>query len=76
MKLKTQNIMKTLDSHKRVVIKCDIPGERIDLVTIIEWKGYYTAGMSPRCTLRKYSKQDVINFLDENSMYIETWIAW
>lgn len=76
MKLKTGNIMKTLDSHKRVVIKCDIPGEGIDMVTFIEWKGYYTVGTSPRCNLRKYSKQDVINFLDENSMYIETWKAW
>ena len=76
MKLKTGNIMKTLDSHHRVIIKCDIPGERIDLVTIIEWKGYYTVGTSPRRTLRKYSKQDVIDFLDENSMYIETWKAW
>lgn len=76
MKLKTGNIMKTLGSHKRVVIKCDIPGERIYLVTIIEWKGCYTVGTSPRCTLRKYSKKDVIDFLDKNSMYIETWKAW
>lgn len=76
MKLKTGNIMKTLDSHKRVVIKCDIPGERIKLVTIIEWNDGYTVGTTPRCTLRLYSKKDVINFLDENSMYIETWKAW
>lgn len=76
MKLKTQNIMRTLDSNHRVIIKCDIPGEKIKQVTITEGKGCYTVGTSPRCTLRQYSKQDVINFLDENSMYIETWKAW
>lgn len=75
MKLKTQNIMKTLDSNHRVIIKCDIPGEKIKQVTITEGKGCYVIGTSPRCMLRQYSKQDVIDFLDENSMYIETWKA-
>lgn len=75
MKLKTQNIMKTLDSNHRVIIKCDIPGEKIKQVTITEGKGRYVVGTSPLCTLRQHSKQDVINFLDENSMYIETWKA-
>lgn len=39
MKLKTGNIMKTLDSHHRVIIKCDIPGDKIKQVTITEGKG-------------------------------------
>ena len=68
--------MKTLDNNHRVIIKCDIPGEKIKQVTITEGKGCYTVGTSPRCTLRQYSKQDVIDFLDKNSMYIETWKAW
>ncbi|CAD5239239.1 hypothetical protein JLDGIFFK_00024 [Klebsiella phage vB_KppS-Samwise] len=38
MKLKTENIMKTLDSNHRVIIKCDIPGEKIKQVTITEGK--------------------------------------
>lgn len=75
MKIKTARIMATLDAHHRVIIKCDIPGEKIKQVTITEGKGCYTVGTSPRCTLRQYSKQEVIDFLDEYSMYIETWKA-
>lgn len=75
MKIKTARIMATLDAHHRVIIKCDIPGEKIKQVTITEGKGRYTVGTSPRCTLRHHSKQDVIDFLDEHSMYIENWKA-
>lgn len=74
MKAKVANIIATLDAHHRVSVKLD-KSCVISQLTITEGKGGYTVGSHPGSKLRKYSKQEVVNLLNENSFFIQSWKA-
>lgn len=74
MKIKVQNIMATLDKHHRVIIKLDM-ASGMKMVTISEGKGQYIIGRTPAGSLRKYTRQDVVDFLNEHAFFIESWKA-
>lgn len=74
MKAKITNIMHTIDMHHRVAVKMD-KSCGINQLTITQGKGAFVVGTHPGAKVRKYSRDELIQILNENSMFIESWKA-
>lgn len=74
MKAKVLNIMNTIDIHHRVSLKMDMSCG-INQLTITQGKGSYVVGTHPGAKVRKYSRDELIQIMNDNSMFIESWKA-
>ena len=74
MKAKSTNIVHTVDAHHRVAVKMD-KSCGINQLTITSGKGVFVVGSHPGSKIRKYTREELIKLLEENSMFIESWKA-
>lgn len=72
MKAKVLNIMASIDAHRHVVIKMD-KSCGINQLTITSSNGAFIVGSHPGSRIRKYTREELIELLEGNSMFIERW---
>lgn len=72
MKAKTTNVMAHLNNNGRVVVRLD-PASGLKSMTITSVGDYYVVGRTPGDKLNKFTTNDVVAFLDANSIYINSW---
>lgn len=73
MKVKTQNIMRTIAVKGSATIRMDRASGMTQLVITKKPGATFVVGRTPGSQLERFTESDVINTLENNSLYVISW---